>query len=102
MRNPGGQATIISPDNSVARFGEFRCESINAGVFEVDTFTCIHCNKVVHVKARTPMDDFGSMCRGCMKMTCPKCADGPCVPFLKKIEQMEKQDYIRRQYAMIT
>mgnify|MGYP001605677341 FL=1 len=100
MRNPQGYATIVSPTASVANFDKFRCEEIPAGLFEADTFTCNHCNRVVHVKARVSMDEFGSMCRNCMKMTCPTCADGPCVPFMKKIEQMEQKDYIRRQYDL--
>lgn len=98
MRNPGGYAVIIGPDSQRASFDGFRCEEIPAGTFEADTFTCCHCNRVVHVKARAPMDEFGSMCRNCMKMVCPKCADGPCVPFMKKIEMQEQQSYIRRQY----
>lgn len=98
MRNPGGYATIVSPEASVAKFDRFRCEEIHAGTYEADTFTCCHCNGVVHVKPRVSMDEFGSMCRNCMKMTCPTCADGPCVSFMKKIEEMEQRDYIRKQY----
>ena len=26
------------------------------------------------------------MCRNCMKMVCPACANGPCVPFMKKLD----------------
>jgi hypothetical protein len=101
MRNPQGYAVIISPDPSKAFFDGLRQEHIPAGVVEIDTFTCCHCNHVIHVKPRASMDEFGSMCRNCMKMTCPKCADGPCVPFQKKLEQAEHADYVRRQYAML-
>jgi hypothetical protein len=55
----------------------------------------------MHVKPKANMDEFGSMCRNCMKMVCPRCADGPCVPFQKKLEQAEHADYVRRQYAML-
>ncbi len=101
MRRPGGYATIISPDETVAQFDGFRCEQITAGTVEIDTFSCCHCNRIVHVKPRAPMDEFGSMCRNCMRMTCPVCADGPCVPFEKRLDEMEKKEYIRRQYEMM-
>jgi hypothetical protein len=35
-----------------------------------------------------------------MKYTCPTCADGPCIPFEKKIEAMENRDRIRRSYGL--
>lgn len=100
MRNPGGYATIVSPDPSVAHFDRFRCETISAGVFEADTFTCCHCNAVRHVKPKVSMDEFGSMCRNCMKMVCPDCANGPCVPFMKKLEEAEKRDIALRSYGV--
>lgn len=100
MRNPGGYATIVSPAGSVANFDRFRCETISAGTYETDTATCGHCNSVRHIKAMRPMDEFGSFCRNCMKYTCPTCADGPCIPFEKKIEAMENRDRIRRSYGL--
>jgi len=100
MRNPGGYAVIISPDGSVVSFDKFRCEEVHAGTFEADTFSCVHCNRIIHVKAHASMDEFGSMCRNCMKMTCPTCADGPCVPFMKKLEEAEKRDIARRSYGI--
>lgn len=101
MRNAGGYAFIVNPDApSKANFDKLRVEEIPSGVTEFDTFSCCHCNRVIHIKAGAPMDEFGSMCRSCMKMTCPACADGPCVPFMKKIEQMEQKEYIRRQYEL--
>lgn len=101
MRNPGGYAMIVSPDSQRVNFDHLRCEQVNAGTYEADTFTCHHCNRVVHVKAKAPLDEFGSMCRNCMKMVCPACADGGCTPFLKKLEQEEERDYLRHQYAMV-
>ena len=98
MRNAGGYATIISPTESVANFDKFRCETLSAGLYETDTATCCHCNRVVHIKAMRPMDEFGSFCRSCMKYTCPTCADGPCVPFMKKLDEAEKRAYIRSTY----
>lgn len=100
MRNPGGYAVITSPEPTRVNFDRMRCEEISAGTFEADTFTCVHCNRVVHVKPRATMDEFGSMCRNCMKMTCPTCADGPCVPFLKKLEIAESRERTLRSYGL--
>lgn len=100
MRNPNGYATIVGPDGGIVNFDGFRCEQIHAGTFEADTFSCIHCNRIIHVKPRANMDEFGSMCRNCMKMVCPTCANGPCVPFMKKLEEAEKRDIVRRSYEL--
>ena len=99
MRRPQGYARIIGGSGTVANFDKLRCEEIRTDSFEVDTFSCVHCNRVIHVKPFASMDDFGSMCRNCMKMTCPTCANGPCVPFMKKLEQIEERDRIRRSYG---
>ena len=101
MRKAGGYAVIFAPDPVDVNFDGLRCERIGSGTFEADTFTCCHCNRVIHVKAKAPMDEFGSMCRNCMKMVCPTCADGPCVPFEKKLEESEQRAYIRRQYESL-
>lgn len=99
MRNAGGYAVITSPTPSQVNFDRLRCESIGEGAFEADTFTCVHCNRVVHVRPRASPDEFGSMCRNCMKMICPRCADGPCTPFLKRLEMIEARDRARRSYG---
>lgn len=98
MRRPGGYVLITGPDPSIANFDGFRCEQISA-THEADTFTCIHCNSIVHVKTKAPMDEVGSMCRSCMKMVCPRCADGPCVPFEKKLDEAEKRQIALRSYG---
>jgi hypothetical protein len=100
VRKAGGYAVITSPDPSNVNFDGFRCERISAGTFESDTFTCCHCNRIIHVKPFAPMDDFGSMCRNCMRMVCPTCADGPCVPFEKRLEAAEKRDRALRSYGL--
>lgn len=100
MRNAGGYAFITSPEPTTVNFDKFRCEQIPAGTFEADTFSCVHCNRVMHVKPFARMDEFGSMCRNCMKMVCPACANGPCVPFMKKLEMQEARDRARRSYGV--
>lgn len=98
MRNPGGYATVVSPSPTKLHLDGFRCEEIGAGVYEADTFTCVHCNRVVHVKARTQGDEY--FCRNCMARICPPCADHPCAPFLKKLEQAEERDRVLRSYGL--
>lgn len=85
MRNAGGYAVLFGPDG---------------GVTERDTFTCFHCNSVVYVKPKSNPDDFGSMCRLCMKMVCQRCANFGCTPFEKKLEQIEARDRARRSYGI--
>lgn len=100
MRNPGGYAVIESPDPQRVNFDRLRCEEIPRGRYEVDTFTCNHCNRVIHVKSKASPDEFGSMCRGCMKMVCPKCADGPCTPFMKKLEMAFERNRRLKEYGV--
>ena len=100
MRSPGGYAVIISPVASRTNFDGFRCEDVGEGITERDTYSCCHCNRIVHVKPKANMDEFGSMCRNCMKMVCPKCADGPCVPFEKRLEMIEARDRALRSYGL--
>lgn len=100
MRNPGGYAVIVDPEGGQVRFDRFRCEQVGAGTHEADTFTCCHCSIVIHVKPMAKIGEFGAMCRNCMKMMCPACANGPCVPFLKKLEEAEKRDRVLRSYGL--
>ena len=85
MLRSGGYAVLVDPD---------------LGVVERDTFTCSHCNSVVYVKPKSNPDDFGSMCRICMKMVCQRCANLGCTPFEKKLEQAEARDRARRSYGL--
>ena len=99
MRNPGGYAFITSPVSQRVAFDRLRCEEIGAGMFEVDTFTCCHCNHVIHTKAGTQGDEY--FCRGCMARICSPCADHPCIPFMKKIEAQEERDRRLRAYGVM-
>lgn len=98
MRKPGGYAIVTTPEPARLNLDGFRCEEIAAGVYEADTFTCVHCNRVVHVAARSRGDEY--FCRNCMARICPPCADHPCMPFLKKLEQMEAREAARRSYGV--
>lgn len=57
---------------------------------EADTFTCAHCNKIVHITYMHPVDDLGGRCTICDGMICSKCvATGKCEPFEEKLKRME-------------
>lgn len=59
---------------------------------ECDTFTCHHCNKIVFVPPKADPSTLGGFCRLCMKNICGSCLnEGNCVPFEKKLEQMESK-----------
>ncbi|MBV8755400.1 MAG: hypothetical protein JO328_21310 [Hyphomicrobiales bacterium] len=80
MRLPGGYAQIVDPDGAAREF---------------DTFTCAHCNRITHVPARVRAEDIGGLCKQCMGLVCPACVGKPCVPFLKRLEQMEAKARFR-------
>lgn len=56
------------------------------------TFTCCHCNNVTIVDVGARPEDCGGFCRMCMKPTCRSCADGACVPFERRLEEIERAD----------
>ena len=94
MLKPQGYAIIVDPD---------------APTREFDTITCCHCQRIVFLKPGAvrrgfdagdpanpcPDDDPGGFCRMCMQPTCGPCADkGECVPFERKLQQMERRDQL--------
>ena len=85
MRNPGGYAVFIMPGEAPA---------------ECDTFTCGHCNSIVHVKPKCDPSEVGGLCKVCMKMICPACLSKGCTPFEKKLEEMESREIARRSYGL--
>lgn len=57
---------------------------------ECDTFTCAHCNRIVHVPPK-PQPMPGGTCALCgFKLICDQCVDkGTCDPLEKKLERIE-------------
>lgn len=85
MRNPGGYAVVFDP-------------SLTGGKKEMDTFTCHHCSRIVHVN--TP-EDAGGMCKVCMKLICGPCVGkGTCTPWERKLEKIESRERARRSYGL--
>ena len=83
MRRPGGYATVTEPGKRT---------------MEVDTFTCAHCNRVVHCQGEhgqmASAYDVGGLCKSCMGLVCERCAAGGCSPLAARIEASER----RRRY----
>lgn len=83
-----GYVTVVDPD---------------APVWERDTCTCGHCQRVIFLKAGAGVttyliqhtdgrwtEEAGAFCRCCMRPICLRCHDvGTCRPFEKQIEAME-------------
>lgn len=97
MRNPGGYVQIVTPVSTKLILNSgLHCEEIGEGTTEIDTFSCCHCQGVVHVVAGDrSADEY--FCRNCMARICSPCADHPCTPFMRKIEEAET----RRRHYMI-
>jgi len=85
VRRPGGYTCVTDPDG---------------GRQECDTFTCAHCNRLTHVEARQKPEDVGGLCKACMGLICRWCVGHACVPFLKKLDQMEARDRALRSYGL--
>lgn len=87
MRKAGGYAIICDP-----------CAPIK----EMDTFTCHHCDRIVHVEAKANVDDLGGMCRICMKLVCPRCVDaGTCTPLEKRLTEQENKYHTLKSYGLV-
>ena len=66
-----------------------------------DTFTCGHCQFLVHVPPKADPADMGGMCKCCMRLICGKCVDkGTCTPWEKAIEASEARDRFRREAGL--
>ena len=87
MRNPGGYAQVVSPDEHTVNF-DGRIERLPAGLTERDGFTCFHCNTIEIPPVRLGPNDIG-FCRHCMRRICQKCSDLPCMPFEARLRATE-------------
>jgi hypothetical protein len=78
MRGTTGYATLFDPD---FKGGHPK---------EADTFTCAHCNRIVHVRPRAPLEELGGRCTICDDLICPQCVGtGLCDPFEEKLKRLE-------------
>lgn len=82
MRRPGGYTFLTD---------------VNGQVEEGETFTCVHCNKIVHVPRGGLPTDVGGLCYGCNGLICSTCCDtGVCDPLEEKFKRMEEAAVERR------
>jgi hypothetical protein len=83
---PQGHATIFNPDGPTVEF---------------DTMTCGHCQRVTQIGPGQRPEDIGGLCKCCFSLICGPCVDkGTCVPFEKKLEEVEARDRFRRQIGI--
>jgi hypothetical protein len=86
MRSPGG----------------YLCIDGHMGRQECDTFTCVHCNRIVVVKPKDRPEDVGGMCGGCYGLICKTCAaDGGCKTIERRMEELEARYNVLRSYGLI-
>jgi hypothetical protein len=66
---------------------------------EADTYSCGHCNRVVHVPPFTDARSIGGGCFICDRHICPKCVDdGNCKPMEKRLEEIERRAMFERDF----
>lgn len=75
-----GDGRVSGKGRGYGPFGENEC----------DTFTCSHCNTIVFVKPKCDPADMGGLCKTCMGLICPRCANkGGCDPHEEKLKRIE-------------
>ena len=68
---------------------------------ERSTFSCFHCNRVSFVRPKQRAEDIGGLCKQCMGLLCPACADRRvCLPWEKQMEHQEARYHALRSYGM--
>lgn len=96
MRNPQGYAQVVgggvvSRDPGLQSLDQWG---------EADTFTCGHCQRIVHVPVKADPSNIGGHCKQCDTLICPHCVDkGTCDPWEKQMERMEARQQALRSYG---
>ena len=71
---------------------------------EADTYSCNHCNKIVHVKPMAPLDDLGGRCGACDALICKDCLQKSythgCDVFEEKLKRMEAKGAAIASYGL--
>lgn len=103
MRNPGGYGCLICDDARFAeRFPLLDGYGNRITQTEVDSFTCRHCCRVVHVPVRQRPEDLGGLCKCCMGLICPHCVNvGTCTPLEEKLAAAERRCDTLRSYGVL-
>ena len=97
MRNPTGYASVVGAGVGHADPGLSSLDQWG----ECDTYTCKHCNKIVHVPVRADPADIGGLCKQCYGLICPQClSKGNCTPWEAQMERMEAREAALRSYNL--
>lgn len=93
MRKPQGYSQVVgggvgvTADPGLQALGNFG---------EADTFTCSHCQSIVHVPPRADPSSIGGLCKTCMGLICPRCLGKACVPWERAMHDLENAIERRR------
>jgi hypothetical protein len=87
MRNPGGYAARIDKETGKT-------------LVEADTFSCRHCQRIVHVRPKERPEDIGGLCGMCHGLICPQCLGQGCDEIERKLERWEASYHARRSYGL--
>ncbi len=99
MRSPQGLATIVGdlPCNAPTIIDQGIPDATRHFETEIDTFTCGHCCRIVHVPVRASPSDIGGLCKQCMELICPQCVDKMvCTPWEQEMERREAVHRFRK------
>ena len=103
MRNPQGYATIVgdldygAPTVVEGKDGSDFRHTEN----EIDTFTCGHCCRIIHVVPRSDAANIGGLCKQCMSLICPRCVGKQtCMPWEKKMLRREARERFRQEAGL--
>lgn len=93
MRKPQGLATMIGPTMVGDRpVGPIALRG-NAEETECDTYTCSHCQRIVHVPVKADPSEIGGLCKQCMGLICPVCVDKrTCTPWERTMAENEARE----------
>lgn len=97
MRRPQGHAQVFEAGIAPSRDPGLEALSLHG---ECDTFTCAHCQHIVHVPPRADPASCGGLCGHCNGLICPKCVGKECRPFLQQLEEAEAREAARRSYGV--
>jgi hypothetical protein len=97
MRNPQGYANVVGA--GLVEDGTDGVSSLNKWG-EADTFTCYHCQRIVHVPVKGKAEDIGGQCKLCMGLICPRCVGKGCTPWEKQMEIQEAREDALRSYGL--
>lgn len=68
---------------------------------EHDTFTCVHCQKIVTIPHRASAEDCGGVCYGCDGLICGDCVGKGCRPIELWVERAEARGRMLRDMGLI-